>query len=529
MAPVKTYSAPDLEGPFLKWLLKHLRLQQKEGKGLDLHLHADNLEEKVSLHQVMALPRSELISDLATPGLPLDLHIPEAEGDSLNLLVKLLYGEATELPEEALPQLRSVCKALGLGNWLEEVLLTGKETQLAFYDSKMVARKEEHSEPPRDPLDLFDLTSTRRSSRLQSLQCKLCDSNHYSLTSLQSHYNKCHFSPTSGRSGKGRKASKLKSINKCNWSTSSSHEKELFSVQTTTNALLSDIGSGTGKQCKVHLTNLRNRDEVSIEVLRKGEGLGLQLSKLAKGRNAVELGDLLQGGADLSVEVSSKSKKTAGFTHNAEAQDEHDGHDPNNNSVFPIENLKKKRAERRLRTSTADDVDHTNRAKQGILLSCDGLSSENVSDGNWSVSRQHQRSFKSKLRANGLGLEDWSVEGTARKINIKRAPSASRSGPRQSRECPVEDHDIQCGKEELFFPLWNKFLTNKVVPGSGRLRQHLPFALKTFFSVNASLIKQQALLPQALQLVSNLVADGLLSKKEASNLEVMLHSFGEWY
>ena len=83
----------------------------------------------------MALPRSQLISDLATPGLPLDLHIPEAEGDSLNLLVKLLYGEATELPEEALPQLRSVCKALGLGNWLEEVLLTGKETQLEFFDS----------------------------------------------------------------------------------------------------------------------------------------------------------------------------------------------------------------------------------------------------------------------------------------------------------------------------------------------------------------------------------------------------------
>ena len=52
MGPVMTYSAPDLDGPFLKWLLKHLRLQQKQGKGLDLHLHADNLEEKVSLHQV---------------------------------------------------------------------------------------------------------------------------------------------------------------------------------------------------------------------------------------------------------------------------------------------------------------------------------------------------------------------------------------------------------------------------------------------------------------------------------------------
>ena len=47
-----TFSAPDLDGPFLKWLLKHLRLQQKQGKELDLHLHADNLEEKVSLHQV---------------------------------------------------------------------------------------------------------------------------------------------------------------------------------------------------------------------------------------------------------------------------------------------------------------------------------------------------------------------------------------------------------------------------------------------------------------------------------------------
>ena len=210
-------------------------------------------------------------------------------------------------------------------------------------------------------------------------------------------------------------------------------------------------------------------------------------------------------------------------------QDEHDGRDPNNNnSAFPIENLKKKRAERKPRTPTADDVeiDHT---EQGILLSCDGPSSESMSGRDGSVSRQYHRSFTSKLRANGLGLEDWSVEGTARKINIKRAPSASRSGPRQSRECPVEDHDNQCDKEELFFPLWNKFLTNKVVPGSGRLRQHLPFALKTFLSINASLIKQQALLPQALQLVSNLVADGLLSKKEASNLEVMLHSFGEWY
>ena len=76
-------------------------------------------------------------------------------------------------------------------------------------------------------------------------------------------------------------------------------------------------------------------------------------------------------------------------------------------------------------TTTADDVDHTNHTEQGILLSCDGPSSESVSDRDESVSRQHQRSFTSKLRANGQGLEDSSVEGTARKINMKRAPSAS--------------------------------------------------------------------------------------------------------
>ena len=139
----------------------------------------------------------------------------------------------------------------------------------------------------------------------------------------------------------------------------------------------------------------------------------MQLSKLAKGKNAVKLGDLLKRGADLSVEVSSKAKKTAGSTHNAEAQDEHDGRDPNNNSVFPIEFLKKKRAERRPRTPTADDVDHTNHTEQGILLSCKGPSSESVSGRDGSVSRQHQRSLISKLRANGLGLEDWSVDGTA--------------------------------------------------------------------------------------------------------------------
>ena len=46
------YTALDFEGPFLKQLLEHFRKQQKDGEGVDLHLIADNPEDKMSLHQV---------------------------------------------------------------------------------------------------------------------------------------------------------------------------------------------------------------------------------------------------------------------------------------------------------------------------------------------------------------------------------------------------------------------------------------------------------------------------------------------
>ena len=52
MAPAKFYTAVDFKGPFLDWLLEHFRQQQKAGEGLDLHLQAENPEDKVSLHQV---------------------------------------------------------------------------------------------------------------------------------------------------------------------------------------------------------------------------------------------------------------------------------------------------------------------------------------------------------------------------------------------------------------------------------------------------------------------------------------------
>lgn len=75
------------------------------------------------------------------------------------------------------------------------------------------------------------------------------------------------------------------------------------------------------------------------------------------------------------------------------------------------------------------------------------------------------------------------------------------------------------------------------MPGSGRLRQHLPSVLKSFFSVRAGQINKHALLPQvrclaaschvtvllqALQHVSNLEEEGLLSEEAASKLLAML-------
>jgi len=60
------------------------------------------------------------------------------------------------------------------------------------------------------------------------------------------------------------------------------------------------------------------------------------------------------------------------------------------------------------------------------------------------------------------------------------------------------------------------------VVGSGRLRQHLPSVLKSFFSTKAGQINQHALLPQALQHVLNLEEERLLSQEAASKLMAML-------
>ena len=90
---------------------------------------------------------------------------------------------------------------------------------------------------------------------------------------------------------------------------------------------------------------------------------------------------------------------------------------------------------------------------------------------------------------------------------------------------------------------------NQVVPGAGRLRQHLPSVLNSFFLARAVQINQLGLLPQvrfpkygkyenmegvpptyvsfflqALQHVSNLEEKGLLSKEDANKIMVTVNN-----
>ena len=152
--------------------------------------------------QVMVLPRSKLISDLAnSSSMPITLHIPETSLDSLNLLIQLLYGVAVEISEDVLPQLRSICKALGLSDWLENDVQKDKPAVEIeeFKEEPVRDDVSKESECPPEPLDAIVSSVARRSHRVQTLQCELCDNTCYSLASLQHHYNKCHFASASGK------------------------------------------------------------------------------------------------------------------------------------------------------------------------------------------------------------------------------------------------------------------------------------------------------------------------------------------
>jgi len=525
MATAKLYTAVDFGGPFLDWLLEHFRRQQQAGEGLDLHLQAENPEDKVSLHQVMVVPRSKLIGDLVTSGLPITLHIPEASVDTLDLLVQLLYGVGVEVSEDVLPRLRSICKALGLGDWLEETLLTEKDLQPDVSATEIKEPKEEiimrdetlkESESLPDPLDVSVVCVARRSPRVQALQCELCDKTCFSLASLQRHYDADHFVPASGKRVKGGRVVKstpgktFGGFKDCGV-----RRSRRMSVAKT---LLSDVA--TDQECRVNLKDLKKQGGLFTEYLGKGKSAGSQLPESAGRAKVSGNGGLLR---DQAFAVESSLVENRALDANITKAAEDYGHFMKVAEESLIRDAsmsggRKLKQRGRTQTAGASSSKHQETVQaravtcprkmldKGLPLKKDELMRSSLKKGE---NRDEDCN----------GVEKGRKRGTSRRLTtpprLRSRQSNDGSGGEDVNETVKE-------KEEYFFLLWNKFLANKVVPGSGRLRQHLPSVLKSFFSVRAGQINKHALLPQALQHVSNLEEEGLLSEEAASKLLAML-------
>jgi len=510
MAPAKFYSAVDFKGPFLDRLLEHFRRQQKTGEGLDMHLQAENPEDKVSLHQVMVVPRSKLIGDLVTPGLPITLHIPEASINSLNLLVQLLYGVPVEVSGDVLPQLRSICKALGLGGWLEETLLTEKDTSAAKIKDKepkeQSIRRESESLP--DPLDMSVISVARRSPRVQTLQCELCDSTCFSLASLQRHYDKCHFAPASDKKVRGGRDAKTTPTKTSGESKDCSLTRVLSRNMSAAKPILSDFV--TDQECRVNMKDLKRQEGVLAELL--GKGMELELSELPATAKVSKYGGL-EGVQSIEVEnvvldSNDLMKAAEDYSHIMKVAEE------GTNGDTPMSIMSRGRKLRqRGRTQTAV---RSSAKYQEAAPPRAGTCPRKMLDKGLMLKKDELMMHSSLKKGGNLDEDCNEVETRGRGSTTPRLRS------RQSKDGSVGEGVNEAEKEEYFFLLWNKFLANKVVPGAGRLRQHLPSVLKSFFSARAGQINQHALLPQALQHVSNLEEEGLLSQEAASKLMGML-------
>jgi len=525
MAPAKLYTAVDFGGSFLDWLLEHFRQQQKAGEGLDLHLQAEKPEDKVSLHQVMVVPRSKLMRDLVTSGLPITLHIPEANLDTLDLLVQLLYGVGVEVSEDVLPRLRSICKALGLGDWLEETLLTEKDLQAEVSAVKIKEFKEEkimgdvtmkESESLQDPLDVSVVCMARRSPRVQALQCELCDMICHSLASLQRHYDKGHFAPAAGKRVKGGRVVKSTPGNTPGGVKDfGARKSKRMSVAKT---LLSDVVSD--KECRVNLRDLKKRGGLLTEYLGKEKSEGFRLSESAGSAKVSEDGGTLQAFAVesdsefsleenrvLDVNIMKAAEEFGRVTKVAEE-----------GLVIDASTSGGRKLKQRGRTQStggrSSKQQGTDPAARAVtcprklvdkrpLLYTDELMHSSLKKG-----KNRDKDFKGMEKGRKGLTSSPSTTSWLRSMQCKDG-----SGGEDFKETEKEEH---------FFRLWNKFLANKVVVGSGRLRQHLPSVLKSFFSTKAGQINQHALLPQALQHVLNLEEERLLSQEAASKLMAML-------
>jgi len=170
--------ARDLKNRILDALLAHQQKAQKEGRGVDLHLLAED-GQTVSLHQVMVIPRSPMLRNLAVSsgGAPLILLIPDTLPSTLQLLVSLLYGSAISVPAQSYLELCSLCTALDLQDWLQRggEGSGGKSSGSCEVEKKQASKEEAkvvNSDEPR---------------------CEVCGKKYLNALRLQQHYNSAHF------------------------------------------------------------------------------------------------------------------------------------------------------------------------------------------------------------------------------------------------------------------------------------------------------------------------------------------------
>ena len=380
----------------------------------------------------MVVPRSKLIGDLVTPGLPITLHIPEASLDILDLLVQLLYGVGVEVSEDVLPRLRSICKALGLGDWLEETLLTEKELQAGVSAAMIAEPKEEpvmREETMRESesLDVSDVCVARRSPRVQALQCELCHLTCYSFASLQRHYDKGHFAPASGRRVKSTPGKTYGGFKDCRV-----RRSRRMSVAKTR---LSDVA--TDQECRVNLKDLKKEGGLLTEYLGRGKSGGLQA--------ASENGSL-QGDQPLAVESALVENRVLDANIVKAAEDYGHFMKVAEESLVRDASMSMSRgrkSKRRGETQTAGRSSSKHRETvPARALTCP---SKILDKG---VLPRKEELMHRPLKKGGNG-------------GVEKSSPPTRLRSRQSKKGGEDVKEAE--KEECFFLLWNKFLANKVM------------------------------------------------------------------
>ena len=193
--------ARDIKSRILESLLATQRKAQKEGRGVDLHLHAGD-GQIVSIHQVqmlhlskqcggssikrppqvMVMSRSLLLRSLAnTQQGQLTLLIPDSIPSTLHLLVPLLYGSSISVPAQSYAALSSLCTSLGLHDWLHREVERMEQS----------AGNYEVGERNKQRQDVSHSKETSLNS--DKLKCEICGKKYQSTISLHKHYNSVHF------------------------------------------------------------------------------------------------------------------------------------------------------------------------------------------------------------------------------------------------------------------------------------------------------------------------------------------------